>query len=69
MVKISKPLAIIIPNNWYVAATGILGRPRTQWKHYISWLAWEHLDVPPDKLEEVVMKRVVWANLPRLLPP
>lgn len=41
MVKISKPMTIIIPNNWYVAATGILGRPRTRWKHYISWLAWE----------------------------
>ena len=26
------------------------GRPRTHWRDYISWLAWEHLGVPPRSL-------------------
>jgi len=29
------------------------GRPRTRWRDYVSWLAWEHLGVPPKELEEV----------------
>jgi len=31
-------------------------------------LAWEHLGVPPDELEEVC-EREVWESLLRLLPP
>ncbi|CAI5678752.1 unnamed protein product [Oreochromis niloticus] len=33
------------------------GRPRTRWRDYISRLAWEHLGIPPDKLEEVAGER------------
>ncbi|KAI3356217.1 hypothetical protein L3Q82_017465, partial [Scortum barcoo] len=29
------------------------GRPRTRWRDYVSWLAWERLGVPPEELEEV----------------
>ena len=29
------------------------GRPRTRWRDYISWLAWEHLGVPLEELVEV----------------
>ncbi|KAI3360350.1 hypothetical protein L3Q82_014667, partial [Scortum barcoo] len=29
------------------------GRPRTRWRDYVSRLAWEHLGVPPEELEEV----------------
>ncbi|KAK3505719.1 hypothetical protein QTP70_020512 [Hemibagrus guttatus] len=45
------------------------GRPRTRWRDYISRLAWEHLGVPPEELEEVSVEREVWASLLRLLPP
>ena len=27
------------------------GRPRTRWRDYVSWLAWERLGVPPEELE------------------
>ncbi|KAI3369821.1 hypothetical protein L3Q82_024647 [Scortum barcoo] len=29
------------------------GRPRTCWRDYVSRVAWEHLGVPPEELEEV----------------
>ncbi|KAI3362833.1 hypothetical protein L3Q82_001875 [Scortum barcoo] len=29
------------------------GRPRTRWRNYVSRLAWERLEVPPEELEEV----------------
>ncbi|KAI3363774.1 hypothetical protein L3Q82_001205 [Scortum barcoo] len=29
------------------------GRPRTRWRDYVCWLAWERLGVPPEELEEV----------------
>ncbi|KAK3562555.1 hypothetical protein QTP86_002034 [Hemibagrus guttatus] len=45
------------------------GRPRTRWRDYVSRLAWEHLGVPPEELEEVSGEREVWASLLRLLPP
>ena len=35
----------------------------------VSQLAWEHLEIPQQKLEEVTEERVVWASLLRLLPP
>ncbi|KAK3555889.1 hypothetical protein QTP86_029801, partial [Hemibagrus guttatus] len=33
------------------------GRPRTRWRDYVSRLAWEHLGVPPEELEEVSEER------------
>ncbi|KAK3511173.1 hypothetical protein QTP70_032217, partial [Hemibagrus guttatus] len=33
------------------------GRPRTRWRDYVFRLAWEHLGVPPEKLEEVSGER------------
>ncbi|KAK3512930.1 hypothetical protein QTP70_029086, partial [Hemibagrus guttatus] len=45
------------------------GRPRTRWRDYVSRLAWEHLGVPLEELEEVSGEREVWASLLRLLPP
>ncbi|KAK3552109.1 hypothetical protein QTP86_000648 [Hemibagrus guttatus] len=33
------------------------GRPRTRWRDYVSWLAWERLGVPPEELEEVSGER------------
>ncbi|KAK3556755.1 hypothetical protein QTP70_016699 [Hemibagrus guttatus] len=45
------------------------GRPRTCWRDYVFWLAWERLGVPPEELEEVSGEREVWASLLRLLPP
>ncbi|KAK3559006.1 hypothetical protein QTP86_000109 [Hemibagrus guttatus] len=33
------------------------GRPRTRWRDYVSWLAWERLGVPPEELEEVARER------------
>lgn len=33
------------------------GRPRTSWKDYFSWLAWECLVVPLTNLEEVAWER------------
>ena len=42
------------------------GRPRTHWRHYISWLAFEHVSIPLEELE-VVQQREVWASLLRLL--
>ncbi|KAK3519688.1 hypothetical protein QTP70_000998, partial [Hemibagrus guttatus] len=33
------------------------GRPRTHWRDYVSWLAWERLGVPPEELEEVSGER------------
>ncbi|TWW54847.1 hypothetical protein D4764_0217000 [Takifugu flavidus] len=37
------------------------GRPRTQWRDYISHLASERLGVPPEELKEVGGERAVWA--------
>ncbi|KAK3529276.1 hypothetical protein QTP70_024824 [Hemibagrus guttatus] len=46
------------------------GRPRTRWRDWpVSRLAWEHLGVPPEELEDVSGEREVWASLLRLLPP
>ncbi|KAK3554945.1 hypothetical protein QTP86_001875 [Hemibagrus guttatus] len=45
------------------------GRPRTRWRDYVSWLAWECLWIPLKELEEVSREREVWASLIRLLPP
>ncbi|GAA6083797.1 uncharacterized protein LOC111191400, partial [Tachysurus ichikawai] len=45
------------------------GRPRTRWRDYVSRLAWECLDIPPEELEEVSGEKEVWAFLLRLLPP
>ncbi|KAK3510218.1 hypothetical protein QTP70_030444, partial [Hemibagrus guttatus] len=33
------------------------GRPRTRWRDYVFRLAWEHLGVPPEELEEVARDR------------
>ncbi|KAK3523485.1 hypothetical protein QTP86_033979, partial [Hemibagrus guttatus] len=33
------------------------GRPRTRWRDYVFRLAWEHLGVPPEELEEVTGER------------
>ncbi|KAK3529813.1 hypothetical protein QTP86_006010 [Hemibagrus guttatus] len=35
------------------------GRPRTRWRDYVFWLAWERLGVPPEELEEVAREREV----------
>ncbi|KAK3550782.1 hypothetical protein QTP70_004917 [Hemibagrus guttatus] len=43
------------------------GKPRTRWRDYVSRLAWEHLGVPPEELEEVSGEREVWASLLRLV--
>ncbi|TWW73664.1 Insulin receptor [Takifugu flavidus] len=32
------------------------GRPRTRWRDYVSRLAWERLGIPPDELEEIILK-------------
>uniref|UniRef100_A0A3B3UK72 Ig-like domain-containing protein n=1 Tax=Poecilia latipinna TaxID=48699 RepID=A0A3B3UK72_9TELE len=45
------------------------GRPRTHWRDYVSWLAWEHLKLPLEELEEVAGEREVLASLHRLLLP
>ncbi|KAK0145331.1 putative uncharacterized transposon-derived protein F52C9.6 [Merluccius polli] len=45
------------------------GRPRTRWRDYVSRLAWEHLGIPQEELDEVAGEREVWASLLRLLPP
>ena len=44
------------------------GRPRTRWRDYVSWLAWERLWILPEELDEVAEGREVWASLLRLLP-
>ncbi|KAK3574089.1 hypothetical protein QTP86_002857 [Hemibagrus guttatus] len=38
------------------------GRPRTRWRDYVFWLAWERLGVPPEELEEVAREREVIYN-------
>ncbi|KAK3571557.1 hypothetical protein QTP86_013187 [Hemibagrus guttatus] len=35
------------------------GRPRTRWRDYVFRLAWEHLGVPPEELEEVAREREI----------
>ncbi len=40
------------------------GRPRD----YISRLAWKHLGIPQDELEEVAREKDVWVSLLSLLP-
>ncbi|KAK0142203.1 hypothetical protein N1851_020089 [Merluccius polli] len=45
------------------------GRPRTRWRDDVSRLAWEHLGIPQEELDEVAGEREVWASLLRLLPP
>ncbi len=45
------------------------GRPRTCWSDYVTWLAWEHLRVLLEELEEVPRERQVWVSLLRLLFP
>ena len=41
------------------------GRPRACWSDYVTRLAWEHLGILPEELEEMS----VWACLLRQLPP
>ncbi|KAK3565584.1 hypothetical protein QTP86_012898 [Hemibagrus guttatus] len=36
------------------------GRPRTRWRDYVFWLAWERLGVPPEELEEVAREREIF---------
>ena len=38
------------------------GRPRTRWRDYVSQLAWEHLGIPREELDEVAGEREVWAS-------
>lgn len=45
---------------------GLMGRPRTHWRDYVSQLAWNHLGVSSDELEKVAGERQVRASL---LPP
>ena len=44
------------------------GRPRTRWRDYISWLAWERLGIPQSELVDVARERNVWGSLLELLP-
>jgi len=44
-------------------------RQRTQWRDYISLLAWECLGIPQEELEMVAGGRVVWVFLLDLLCP
>lgn len=44
------------------------GKPRKRWRDYASELAWRHLGVPPEQLEEVCVHWEVRASLLRLLP-
>ena len=46
-----------------------LSRPRTQWRDYISRLAWERLGVPQEELMDVAGERSTWMTLLKLLPP
>lgn len=44
--------------------SGPQGGPRTCWRDYNSYMLWECLDVPMDKLEEVAeVYREVWVAL------
>ncbi|KAL3063618.1 hypothetical protein OYC64_000034 [Pagothenia borchgrevinki] len=45
------------------------GRPRTRWRDYISWLAWERLGIPQSELVDVARERNVWGSLLELIPP
>lgn len=36
-------------------------RSMTCWRGYISRMAWDHLDVLPEKLKEMAGERVVWV--------
>lgn len=45
------------------------GRPRIRWTDYISWMAMEHLGIPPVELDEAAGEKEVWASTLRLLPP
>ncbi|KAK3518551.1 hypothetical protein QTP70_001607 [Hemibagrus guttatus] len=38
------------------------GKPRTSWRDYVSRLAWKHLGVPPEELEEVSGERERTTN-------
>jgi len=44
------------------------GRPRKRWRDYISQLAWEHLGIPQNELENVPGEKEVWVSLLGLLP-
>lgn len=44
-------------------------RPRTCWRDYSFQLAWEHLSVPLEELEEVTGEMEAWVSLLRLPPP
>ena len=35
----------------------------------VSRLAWEHLGIPREELDQVAGEKEVWASLLRLLPP
>ena len=60
---------VLFSNIYIIEYPGPWGRPRTCWRDYVAQLAWEHLGVPPDKLEEVSGEREVWTSLLGLLPP
>ena len=44
------------------------GRPRTCWRDYVTWLAWERLGTFLEDLEEVSEEREIRSSLLRLLP-
>lgn len=44
-------------------------RPRTHWRDHGARLAREHLRVTSEELEEVDVKKDVWAFLLKLIPP
>lgn len=46
---------------WHVQQGGE-GRPRTGFRDYIAYLAWEHLRNPHEELEYIAEERDVWVN-------
>lgn len=46
-----------------------LGRPKTCWKDYTFFLAFEHLQAPKEKLESVTGERGAWVSLLKILRP
>ena len=43
------------------------GRPRTRWRDYICFLAWESLRIPQSELADVAGEKEVWVPLLKLL--
>ena len=44
------------------------GQLRISWRDYVSRLAWEHLGILPEDLDEVAGEREVWAAAPASQP-